>query len=164
MTTFCSTSKFEKTRNPKVYSLFFLTLGALIGKKLYIGRDCYDGLNEIIDKYISPCNQLMQQTISERKFIKTTDQEYIKNLLIEDKTNNPQHIPYYFSCSEQFPQYLVLQYIAKNLDISKELVKIKPQGLVFHSVNFVSLPMVVSYFKEKFKTPEYQKFVKKVKL
>jgi transcription elongation factor SPT6 len=136
----------------------------LIGKKLYIGRDSYDSLNDIIDKYLEPCNQLMQQTIAERKFIKTTDQDYIKNLLIEDKTNNPQHIPYYFSCAEQFPQYVQLQYIARNFEIVLELVKIKPQGLSFHALNFVSLPMVISYFKEKFKSPEYQKFVKKVLL
>jgi hypothetical protein len=106
----------------------------------------------------------MQQTISERKFLQTADTEYIKNLLVEDKQANPQHIPYYFSCSEQCPQYILLQYIAKNIEVTKEWVKVKPQGLFFHQVNFVSLPMVISFFKEKFKTPEYQKYVKKVTL
>lgn len=64
--------------------------------------------------------------MSERKFIKTTDQAYIKNLLLEDKHNNPQHIPYYFCCMEQYPQFIMLQYIAQKTEVTKEWIKVKP--------------------------------------
>lgn len=75
-----------------------------------------------------PCNQLLQQTVNERKFVKSSDAEYICSLLTEEKQQNPQQIPYYFSCCENQPQYLLLQYVPSKNDLVKEYIKVKPQG------------------------------------
>lgn len=43
----------------------------------------------------------------------------------------------------------------KKDEIIKEYIKVKPNGLFFHNYYFTSLQMLVSWFKENFKTPEY---------
>lgn len=37
--------------------------------------------------------------------------DYIKSVLIQDKTANPNMIPYYLGISEAAPSYVVLMYI-----------------------------------------------------
>jgi len=44
------------SRGIKVTKYNKINLDALIGKKLFVGKEVYDNLNEIIDKYINPCN------------------------------------------------------------------------------------------------------------
>lgn len=46
--------RFERIKKHYVNNINIIV--SLIGKKLFIGKDVYDSLNEIIDKYINPCN------------------------------------------------------------------------------------------------------------
>ena len=56
--------------------------------------------------------------------------------LLEDKERDPKHIPYYFACFENAPQYIVLGYMPKKEQSIKEYIKVKPQGLFFHNHYF----------------------------
>ena len=120
---------------------------------IFIGKEIFDSLDEIIDKYIIPSNQLMKSIVSHKKFI-PGDLDYSKTMLEEDKRNDPRHIPYYFVCSEVAPQYIILCYLPKVDDFIKEYIKVKPNGLYFHNYCFISLNMLIGWFKENFKTSE----------
>lgn len=72
---------------------------ALIAKKLFLSQLAYESLDEIIDKYIKPCNQFMLGITAFKKFIKSGI-EALEQDIREEKDSDPKHIPYYFCCSE----------------------------------------------------------------
>lgn len=67
-----------------------------MGKKKYLSLDSF------IEKYIENCNAQMEMVTTNKKFMDGTI-EYIKSILIQDKTSNPNMIPYYFGISESAP-------------------------------------------------------------
>lgn len=103
----------------------------MISKHLTLDKDIYESLDEIIERYIKPCNEFVLQIKQHKKFM-DEDIEYVKQTLIDEKKNEPTLIPYYISFSVQIPQFLVLSYIPKHYDIKHEYIKIKPDGLQFH--------------------------------
>jgi len=133
----------------------------MISKHLTLDRDIYESLDEIIERYIKPCNALVVQIREHKKFM-DEEIEYVKQTLIDEKKNEPTLIPYYISFSNQTPQCLVLSYIPKHYDSKHEYIKIKPDGLLFHELKFNSIKKLVAWFKSKLKTSEYQKYVKSV--
>ena len=124
-------------------------------------RDIYESLDEIIERYIKPCNALVVQIREHKKFM-DEEIEYVKQTLIDEKKNEPTLIPYYISFSNQTPQCLVLSYIPKHYDTKHEYIKIKPDGLLFHELKFNSIKKLIAWFKSKLKSSEYQKYVKSV--
>lgn len=133
----------------------------MISKHLSLDKDIYESLDEIIERYLKPCNSFVVQIREHKKFM-DEDIEYVKQTLIDEKKNEPTLIPYYISFSTQIPQYLVLSYIPKHYDIKHEYIKIKPDGLLFHELKFTSIKKLIAWFKSKLKTPDYQKYVKHV--
>ena len=43
-------------------------IGASIGSKLLIGEEVFDNLQEIIERYIMPCNRNTREAINHMKF------------------------------------------------------------------------------------------------
>lgn len=136
--------------------------GSQMASKYYIGKDQFDSLDEVIEKYISRCNLIMKTVTTHKKFMKG-ELDIIENYMLEDRTRDNKRIPYYVGCFEASPQYVVLCYMLNKNDTIKEFIKVKPMGLFFHNEYFASLKTLIPWFKENFKSSEYQRYLKKVK-
>lgn len=130
----------------------------IISKHLTLDREIYESLDEIIERYIKSCNNLVAQIREHKKFMDESI-EYVKETLLDEKKNDPSLIPYYISFTGEAAQYLILSYIPKHYDIKHEYVKIKPDALLFHDRKFPSIKFLIAWFKNKLKTPEYQKYL-----
>lgn len=129
-----------------------------ISNKLSIHKQDFESLDDIIESYIKPCNMHIKNIVSEPKFLKNNI-DFVKQTLIDEKKVNSSRIPYYFSFTPEYPQFVVLSYILNKLSVKHELIKIKPDGLHFHEICFPSLSHIIKYFKERLKTPEYQRYI-----
>ena len=69
-------------------------VGATIGSKLTIGDDVFDNLQEIVERYIVPCNRHVRDVINHSKFKHCDTQEELENVLKEEKKNEASRIPY----------------------------------------------------------------------
>ena len=134
----------------------------LIGRKLKLKDITYDNLDEIIACYIQPCNMLVRQIKAHKKF-ETGAPDTIELKLKQEKEKDSKTIPYLFGFSSDAPQYLILFYVAKGMEITKEYIKIKPKGLLFHDLTFPNLINLINWFKTNFKKIEYQNHVKLLK-
>lgn len=132
--------------------------GDTISKHLTLDKEMYESLDEIIERYIKPCNHLINQIRDHKKFLEAT-LEYVKETLVEEKKNDPNVIPYYMNFISEAPQYLILSYIPRHFEVMHEYIKIKPDGLVFHEQKFGQLKRLITWFKSMLKTPEYQKYL-----
>lgn len=132
--------------------------GDTISKHLTLDKEIYESLDEIIERYIKPCNHLINQIRDHKKFLEAT-LEYVKETLVEEKKNDQNFIPYYMSFISEAPQYLILSYIPRHYEVMHEYIKIKPDGLVFHEQKFGQLKRLITWFKAMLKTPEYQKYL-----
>jgi transcription elongation factor SPT6 len=88
--------------------------GANIGSKLVISMDSYDNLQEIVDRYILPCNRSLREVTMNPKFFRATNLKEIELALANDKKDNAQQIPYKFSILDEYPQYVILAYMPKD--------------------------------------------------
>lgn len=129
-----------------------------ISAKLTIHKQDFESLDDIIESYIKPCNMHIKGIVSESKFLKNNI-DFVKSTLVEEKKVNSSRIPYYFSFTNEYPQFVVLSYILNKLNVKHELIKIKPDGLHFHEICFPSLSHIIKFFKERLKTPEYQRYL-----
>lgn len=130
----------------------------IISKNLRLDREVYDSLDEIIERYIKSCNNLVAQIRDHKKFI-DEPLENVRDALIQEKKSDPSLIPYYVSFAPEVSQYLILSYIPKHFDVKSEYIKIKPENLLFHDRKFSSIKLLIAWFKSKLKTPEYQKYL-----
>ena len=130
----------------------------IISKQLTLDKDNYESLDEIIERYIKPCNNLVAQIREHKKYM-DMPLDYVKQTLIDEKKNDSTTIPYYISFTPELPQFLILSYIAKQFDIKHEHIKIKPEALHFHNNKFATIRKLIAWFKQKLKTPEYQKYL-----
>lgn len=134
----------------------------LIANQLYISKEEYGSLDEIVERYLKPCNGLIELAAQHRKF-KEGDHEHLSSHLVKEKKKDSLGIPYLVGLSTLIPQHLHLMYIAKDLEVTTEYVKVKPQGLFFHNQHFSSVSTLIYYFKQSLKTDEYQSYLKKYK-
>lgn len=133
-----------------------------MASKYYISKDQFDSLDEVIEKYINSCNQIMKGAVQHKKFMKG-ELDIIESYMMEDKKRDNKRIPYYIGCFESAPQYIVLCYMLSRNEVVKEYIKIKPNGLFFHNEYFPGLKTLIPWFKENFRSNEYQRYAKKVK-
>lgn len=132
----------------------------MLGTKFKIGEEVYESLQEIIDRYIMPCEKLTKEAISNNKF--KDSQNNIIDLLKREKKSRPSNIPYYFTILEQYPQFLVLYYLPKDKPVS-EFIKVKPRGLFFHEAYHTSLNYLISWFKRHHSERNYQVQLSRIK-
>lgn len=132
----------------------------MLGTKFRISDETYESLQEIIDRYIGPCEKLTKEAINNSKF---RDQSTnIIQLLKQEKRLNPNRIPYYFTISEHYPQFLLLQYLPKEKTVT-EYIKVKPRGLFFHEAYHTSLNYLIGWFKRHQLERNYQLQLQKTK-
>eukprot|EP00826_Nyctotherus_ovalis_P035984 TRINITY_DN3143_c0_g5_i1.p1 TRINITY_DN3143_c0_g5~~TRINITY_DN3143_c0_g5_i1.p1 ORF type:complete len:1087 (+),score=289.66 TRINITY_DN3143_c0_g5_i1:179-3439(+) len=135
--------------------------GMALGRKLFIDKEEYESLDEIEARYIIPIIQFAAETAGHRKFVAASSVKVVEEHLNGEMLKFPEHINYCFTILPEFPQYVILAYILQKDSIVKEYIKVKSQGYYFHSNYHKNLASLISWFKQNFATPEYQRFVKK---
>ena len=128
----------------------------------YIQNERFGSLDKIIENYINPINSLMKEIFKNKKF-KNESEETLKKALKEEKEQDSKHMPFLFCSFDYTGQYIALCYIIKDLEVSKEFIKVTSKGLVFHDFIFPSINNLFSYFKNSFKSVEYQTYLKRAK-
>lgn len=105
--------------------------GAVIGSRLRISNEYYENLQEIIERYITPCNRFLREVIVHDKFMRCKNMDQMSQALYAEKEGDANKIPYRFTMLDDYPQYLILAYILKK-DVVQEFIKVKPHGYFFH--------------------------------
>ena len=128
----------------------------MLGTRFKISGEIYESLQEIVDRYIRPCEKLTKEAIEHPKFKDSSGGglKYIEQLLRHDKGTNGSTIPYYFTIVPMYPQFIVLSYLPKDR-IKEEYIKVKPKGLFFHDAYHLNLPNLVSWFKRHYNDKAY---------
>jgi transcription elongation factor SPT6 len=137
--------------------------GANIGSRLSISDESFENLQEIVERYIIPCNRSLREVIQHQKFMKCKVLDELQKSLEQEKAEDTAKIPYKFTIVETYPQYVVLGYIPRNSMI-KELIKVKARGFFFHHQYFSNLNELINWFKKEFRSPDYQRYLKKTPL
>eukprot|EP01124_Arcella_intermedia_P007505 TRINITY_DN14602_c0_g1_i1.p1 TRINITY_DN14602_c0_g1~~TRINITY_DN14602_c0_g1_i1.p1 ORF type:complete len:1488 (+),score=459.79 TRINITY_DN14602_c0_g1_i1:541-4464(+) len=122
-----------------------------LGKKLYIGNEVFDDLNEIIVTFVDPIMMFSKEVVENPKF-KSGTKEAIETQINIEKSQNPNGIPYAFGVSYDFPGRFTLYYKPRTT-IKKEFVTPTPKGLRFRNDYHKDLPRLVHWFKQHYKEP-----------
>lgn len=88
-------------------------VGASIGAKLTISDEKFDNLQEIIERYIMPCNRHVREACNHMKFKQFENWEDMDKALKEEKSGDQSRIPYRFTILKDYPQHICLGYIPK---------------------------------------------------
>jgi transcription elongation factor SPT6 len=152
---------------PKIFCHLLIKEGhkseeEVISQQLFLSKEKepFRSLDDIIESYLKPVNLLVRSVTIHPKFLLDTIDK-VKDKVRTVKKKSPNKIPYFFSSNQEFPQYLVLTYILHKLKIVHELIKLKPDGYIFHDQKFFSIEDLISFFKKNLKTSDYSKFVEK---
>jgi len=137
-------------------------VGASIGNKLKIGEDEFENLNEIIERYIIPTNKALNEAISHPKFVQCNSMAEMEEQLKAEKAKEPGKIPYKFAVLDIYPQHVVVSYIPKE-KLVKEFIKVKPSGYHFHGKRHNTFQNMINWFKDNFKSRDYQKELRKAR-
>ncbi|CAN0922993.1 Transcription elongation factor SPT6 homolog [Linum grandiflorum] len=115
------------------------------GKKLKIGKDTYEDLDEVMDRYVDPLAERLKSMLNYRKFQKGTKAQ-VDELLKIQKAMHPQMIVYCFGISHEYPGTFILTYIM-NTNPHHEYVGMYPKGFMFRKLMFTDIDKLVNYFK-----------------
>ena len=63
--------------------------------------------------------------------MKCIGEDDLKQALEQEKLEDSARIPYRFTISDKYPQYVIMAYIPKK-DVVREFIKVKPRGYFFH--------------------------------
>ena len=63
----------------------------------------YDNLQEIIERFIIPCNRYVRDVISHKYFFKGNNLDEVYKALENEKTQNNAQIPYKFAIVDKYP-------------------------------------------------------------
>jgi transcription elongation factor SPT6 len=137
--------------------------GANIGSKLRISNEVYSSLNEIVERYIKPCERLVRSAISSRKFCQFENSEELEKRLRDDKGRDNSIIPYLFTILPEAPGYIIMGYAPSPNQAKKEYIRVKPAGLFFHDEYFSNLEDLSFFFKKNYGTDSYRDYVKKTR-
>ncbi|CAK75280.1 unnamed protein product (macronuclear) [Paramecium tetraurelia] len=130
--------------------------------QLVLNGKNYESFDEIYESYITPCNLHMEAVVNNKKFHHGS-MEQLERKLREDKEKDEEIIPYGFCVTDKAPQYIVLMYMKQKNKVEKEYIKVKPEGLSFHSVMQNNLKDLTLWFKKNFRTQEYKDYVRRTK-
>ena len=110
---------------------FDKTVGANIGSRLKISDEFYENLQEIVERYITPCNRSLREVTQHQKFFQCKKGEEVQAELEKEKAEASSRIPYKFVILDDYPQYVILYYIPSRT-LVREFIKVKPRGYHFH--------------------------------
>ena len=137
--------------------------GATIGSKFRISNDSYFSIDEIVDRFVKPCDKLVKEIACYRKFYHTDSLEEFEKRLKDDKNKDPALVHYLLTILPEYPQYVILGYCPKINSVIKEYIKVKPRGLFFHGDYFSSIEDLVVWFKKNYGEESYREYLRKIK-
>ena len=129
----------------------------MLGTRFKIGDETYESLQEIVERYLVPVAALTKEAITHHKFKDITGHgiDHLEVMLRAEKKAAPSSIPYYFTITQHYPQFLVLCYLPRER-IIKEFIKVKPKGLFFHESYHPNINFLISWFKRHYADNTYQ--------
>jgi transcription elongation factor SPT6 len=125
---------------------FDKAIGANIGSKLKISDEYYENLQEVVERYITPCNRSIREVTQHPKFFSCKKIEEVQGELEKEKSEASSKIPYKFVMLDDYPQYVILCYIP-NKSIVREFIKVKPRGYNFHGQYHYPFVSLINWFK-----------------
>lgn len=78
-------------------------IGANIGSKLKISDEYYENLQEIVERYITPCNRSIREVTQHPKFFPCHKMEEVQGELDKEKAEAASKIPYKFVMLDDYP-------------------------------------------------------------
>jgi len=124
-----------------------------LGKKLWIGNQEFEDLDEILARYISPLAANARQ-ILEYKYYKESvmgDKNKAAEILKKEKEKNAKAIPYIFSPLKDCAGRFQLSYLPR-VKVAHECVSVEYDGFKFRKRHtFVSLAALIKWFKTNFR-------------
>lgn len=136
--------------------------GAAIGARLIISNDYFESLREIVERYIIPCNRYVREVVTHTKFLDADSFEDLEARLKEEKKEDPSRIPYRFAILPAYPQHIVLSYVPKD-KVLKEFIKVRPKGFYFHDQTLVPFQCLINWFKDNWRSTDYQRHFRRAK-
>merc|ERR1719265_2021903 len=129
---------------------FDKAVGANIGSRLKISNEYYETLQEIVERYITPCNRSLREVIQHPKFLRSKSMDEMRAQLESEKAQDSAKIPYRVTILDEYPQHLILAYIPKT-DVVREFIKVKPRGYFFHQRYLCPFQTLINWFKKNYK-------------
>jgi transcription elongation factor SPT6 len=125
-----------------------------LGKTLFIGRESYEDLDEILARYVNPmaCFAIEIKQFKYFQHAQGGKREVLESLLQEEKKKQPNKIHYYLAPSTEMPGKYALAYLPKH-KVVIEYVTVTPEGIRYRKNMFRSLGSLLRWFKEHFKDP-----------
>jgi hypothetical protein len=125
-----------------------------LGKKLMIGEDTYEDLNDIIVNFITPYLSYAEELHQHDKYKPGRKDEVDRHLRAE-KSKNKNLIPYRFGLAYEHPGRFVLYYLPKDV-IRREHISITPKGFRLRDKDFTKARRLVEYFKRNWSNVNQQ--------
>ncbi|KAL6060672.1 Transcription elongation factor SPT6 [Balamuthia mandrillaris] len=122
-----------------------------LGRKLKVGENIYEDLDEIIERHIRPITEYSREMMSFRYF-RTREKEEIDELLRHDKTANPERIPYFIGRSKEYPGKFLLYYMPGR-NPKHEYISVTPEGFRFRGKMMPGAEQLIRWFKKHYKDP-----------
>ncbi|XP_068145157.1 transcription elongation factor SPT6-like isoform X2 [Drosophila tropicalis] len=124
-----------------------------LGRKLWIGTEEFQDLDEIIARHIHPMAMAARELL-EYKYYKPNlaaanenERDYMEKLLLREKAKDSKKIHYFFSASKPLPGKFLLSYLPKN-KVFHEYVTVIPEGYRLRGKILDSVNTMLCWFKE----------------
>ncbi len=125
---------------------------------LWVEGEEYEDLDEVLARYITPCNDYVSEVLLHEKYHEASRDECQK-YLEEQKNSQPSRIPYLITKHRSAPAHFVLMYLPGKT-VKRESVKVMPGGYEMGSEVFSNMRALIRYFKtnvqEKFTLRQQQ--------
>jgi hypothetical protein len=105
---------------------------------------------------------LVEQAFKHSKFLFADTPAKFEEMLMQEKTSEPNRIPYRLTILPDYPQYIMLGYIPKQL-LKREFIKVKPKGYWFHEQYHKNIQYLIDFFKKNFADRDYMSYQKRQK-
>ncbi|XP_044574909.1 transcription elongation factor SPT6 isoform X1 [Cotesia glomerata] len=125
-----------------------------LGRRLLIGNNDYEDLDEIIASHINPMAAYAAELLDFKYYKRGVDgiKDKAEEILREQKKENPGSIPYIISASKNYPGKFLLSYLPR-LRCYHEFISVSKDGFRYRGETFARVDKLVSWFKKNFRMP-----------
>ena len=125
-----------------------------LGRKLVIGDDEYEDLDEILARFVQPMANHVRELMAYKYYVDSNggDTAILEGKLYDRKSKDPASIPYYLSATREYPGKFLLSYMPGKRP-RHEFVTVTPDGFRFRKRQFPNLNATIKWFKDHFSDP-----------
>ncbi len=114
---------------------------------LWIEGEEYEDLDEVLARYITPCNDYISEMLLHEKYYDASREDCQRHLE-DQKKSQPSRIPYLITKHHSVPAHFVFMYLPGKT-VKSEYVKIMPGGYEMGKEVFSNIQTLIRYFKTK---------------